>query len=595
MSAVVEEAPGAPEEIEDPREVLADLRRARRRQRTRDFDVFEALYRAYITVILAGIAVWLLSGVTGDSRVSATTASHVASNDAPIVGLLVAGCWAAGLRSGGRGGPLVIEAADVRHILLSPVERRFTVRPVAFRQLRFGAFVGTVVGAIAGLLAFRRLPGGFIPWVVVGAVVGILLALSSLSFAMAVAGRRLGRYAGGALAAAVLAWSVVDVVLGVETSPATFLGQVALWPLRFRLTGLIGPAVCVAALAAGWRWVSASSLEAAERRATLVSQIQFAATMRDLRTVVVLRRQLAQELPRQRPWIRLPRSVPPIWLAPAGAAGAGPDGADGVGAGSAKADGARLPKSRPARWPYWRRGWHGILRFPAFRLIRLAAFGAAAGAAAVGMWRGTTPLIVVAALCMYAAGLDAIEPLAQEIDHPDRRECLDIVNGKFQLRQLPASVVVMVVVAAFGVLTAYLVSGLNVLAAELGAVSLIPCALGGVAGASISTVQGAPATFSSTAAFMPPEAAGVRTVFRVLWPPVVAGVPFLPLLIGRHQVGRPSHTGTPLQAVGSGEPLVLILMIGVGIWIRYRDDIHAAIRRTMEEAKQAQRPAQPQS
>ena len=30
-------------------------------------------------------------------------------------------------------------------------------------------------------------------------------------------------------------------------------------------------------------------------------------TLRDLRTVVILRRQLSQELPRQRPWLRLPR------------------------------------------------------------------------------------------------------------------------------------------------------------------------------------------------------------------------------------------------------------------------------------------------
>lgn len=585
MTATVSEAPEAPEEIEDPREVLSDLRRARRRQRTRDFDVFEALYRAYITVILAGIAVWLLSGVTGDTRVSAATAAHVANHDAPVVGLVVAACWAAGLRSGGRGGPLVIEAADVRHVLLSPVDRVVSIRPVAFRQLRFGAFVGTVVGAIAGLLAFRRLPGGFPAWVVVGAVTGILLATSSLGLAMLVAGRRLGRYAGSGLAALVLAWSVVDLVTGVTTSPATFFGQLALWPLRFRPAGLIGPVVAVAALVAGWETVAGSSLEAAERRATLVGQIQFAATMRDLRTVVVLRRQLAQEVPRQRPWLRLPRSVPPTWLAGAGAGvGSAAGAASGGAAAGPATDGAgRRPVSHPARLPCWRRGWHGILRFPAFRLLRLAALGAAAGAAAVGMWRGTTPLLIVAGLCMYAAGLDAIEPLAQEIDHPDRRDGYDIKNGELQVRLLAPSVVVMLVVGAFGVLAAYLVSGLSPLGAQLGAVSLIPCALGGVAGASISTIQGAPPTVSSTAPFMPPEAAGIRTVYRALWPPVVATVGFLPLLAGRH-----AHVESPLRTVLSAEPLVLILMILIGIWVRYRDDIHYQIRTAMAEAKRTQ-------
>ncbi|MBO0747586.1 MAG: hypothetical protein J2O47_04515, partial [Acidimicrobiaceae bacterium] len=62
-----------PDEVEDPRAVLSDLRRARRRQRTRDFDPFEALYRVYITAIISGIVVWLASGITGDTRVSAAT------------------------------------------------------------------------------------------------------------------------------------------------------------------------------------------------------------------------------------------------------------------------------------------------------------------------------------------------------------------------------------------------------------------------------------------------------------------------------------------------------------------------------------------
>ena len=38
------------------------------------------------------------------------------------------------------------------------------------------------------------------------------------------------------------------------------------------------------------------------------------------------------------------------------------------------------------------------------------------------MWAGTTPLVVLAGLALFVAGLDTVEPLAQEVDHPSRRD-----------------------------------------------------------------------------------------------------------------------------------------------------------------------------
>ncbi|MBO0693186.1 MAG: hypothetical protein J2P58_09845, partial [Acidimicrobiaceae bacterium] len=383
-----------------------------------------------------------------------------------------------------------------------------------------------------------------------GGAVGLLVMPSSLGLAMLIAGRRLGRYVGSGLALLVLAWSVVDLVAHVTTSPATFVGQLALWPLNVRITALIGVAACLAATAAGFALVPGSSLEAAERRATLVGQIRFAATLRDLRTVMVLRRQLSQELPRQRPWLHL---------------------------------------RRRARWAAWRRGWHGILRFPVLRLARLAVLGAGAGAACVGVWRGTAPLVIIAGLCMYVAGLDADEPLAQEIDHPDRRETYDVANGELEVRLLGPSVGVMAAVAVVGVLAAYLVSGATPLAAELGAVMFISCALTGLAGATISVVQGAPANFSSaTSALLPPEANGFRAIFRMVWPPLVAIIGFLPLLAARHV--NPAH-GSRLGVAGGLEIPIVLLAFLVAVWVRYRDDLHAWFAKAMEEAKAAQRPA----
>ena len=53
---------------------------------------------------------------------------------------------ALGLRSGSRGGPLALERAEVRHVLLAPVDRTTALRAPAIRQLRFLAFVGMVAG-----------------------------------------------------------------------------------------------------------------------------------------------------------------------------------------------------------------------------------------------------------------------------------------------------------------------------------------------------------------------------------------------------------------------------------------------------------------
>ncbi|MDQ6782904.1 MAG: hypothetical protein M3063_05565 [Actinomycetota bacterium] len=530
--------------------VLQDLRRARRRRRTEDFDPFDALYKVYITAVLLGVAVWLLSGVTGDTRVDAATVHRVVEHGPQIVGAVIGVSLGIGLRSGGRGGPLVIEAADVRHVLLSPLDRTVALRPVAVRQMRFGLVVGAGAGGLAGLLAYRRLPGGFVGWVASGAAVGLLTATAALGLAMVVAGRRYGRWVGSGLALAVAAWSAADLAEKTTTSPATLLGDVALWPLEFRLIGVIGIAATLACVSVGLGTVAGSSIEAAESRSTLVGQIRFAATLRDLRTVVVLRRQLSQELPRQRPWFRMPRSV-----APGG-------------------------RSRRRALPVWRRGWHGILRFPALRFARLAVLGAIAGAATVGVWRGTTPLVLVAGAALYVAGLDAVEPLAQEIDHPDRRDEYSVAAGVLALRQLGPSVVLMILVSLIGYVVAVAATGGDANAVQLGAVLVLPAALAATAAATISVVQGAPSTFSSTDVMLPPEAAGARAIGRIIIPPVVATAGIAPILSGR----SPAAHVSPLQSVIGLEPPLLILVVLVGVWLRYRDNIRATFASALQEA-----------
>jgi hypothetical protein len=549
----------------DARQVLKELRAARRRQRIADFDPFEALYQAYLTGIVLIVVVLVLSAVTGDGKVAADQVARIRQHGAAYVGAAAALAFAIGLRSGGRGGPLVVEAADVRHVLMAPVDRRTALWGTAIRQFRFMLLIGGGAGAVAGLLAFRRLPGAPFAWVVCGVVVGVAAVVGGFGMAMLVSGLRLGRWIGGSLSLLVLAWSALDIVQQSVTSPASLLGQLALWPLKVHVVDVLGVVVALAFVPVGFSLIGGTSLEASERRAGLVGQIRFAATLQDLRTVIVLRRQLAQELPRQRPWIRLPRPVGRDLL---------------LAAGGSRANGtARRIKTR--HLPVWRRGWHGILRWPALRFARMAVLGAGAGLALVGVWRGTTPLVVVAGLALYIAGLDAAEPIAQEVDHPDRRDEYPLDAGSLHLRQLGPPIVLMLLVGAIGLGAAAVATGGATLTWEVGGLIAAPAVLAALGGAIISVIKGPPPPLSPQVSLMP-EAAGARAMGRLLWPPVMAIVGVLPLL------GARSAFDHHHQAVAGAAPLVqlvIVLVMGWIAWVRWQEPAHVWMAKQMEMTK----------
>jgi hypothetical protein len=555
----------------EPATVLKDLRATRRRRRIADFDPFEALYRAYLTGITLSIGVLLLSGATGDTKVTGADLAAIKADGGAWVGLAIALAFAIGLRSGGRGGPLVVEAADVRHVLLAPVDRSVALRGPAIRQLRFLLLAGATTGGIAGLLALRRLPGPPAGWVASGAAAALLAVAGGFGLALIMSGRRLGRWVGGALAILVLAWSGADVAGHRVTSPATLLGRLALWPLSVHPVDLVAAGAALAALVGGLLLVGGTSLEASERRAGLVGQIRFAATLQDLRTVIVLRRQLAQELPRQQPWLRLPRAIPKSWLIASG-----------------RTHGHAVPATASPRGrlhtrhlPVWRRGWHGILRWPALRLGRVAVLGAVAGLCLVGVWNGTTPLIVVAGLALYLAALDATEPVAQEVDHPDRAASYDTPAGELHLRQLGPPAALMVLVGVVGVVAAAAVTGGSATTWQLGAIVVLPAAMCALGAGAMSVIKGPPPALSSQAVIIP-EAAGARAVGRLLWPPIMSVLGVIPVVAARNaaQHGQPIVT-----AAASVDQLVAVVALFGVAWVRYQEDGHRWWDSQVAEAK----------
>lgn len=522
---------------------LVDWRQFRRRKRTAEVHWIDAFYQAYLTGILGLIAVAVASSAVGDDVATAAQVRHVLADGPGWLGGVAAFALALGLRSGSRGGPLALERAEVRHVLLAPVDRTSALRAPALRQLRFLAFVSLLVGGIAGDLASKRLPGAAVGWIATGALAGITSVGLMAGAALVAGGIRLPRWVASLSGFALLALAVADGTDVLAGSPTSVFGDLVLWPLRFRIIGLIPVAVAVALVAAGLALLGRASLEAAERRSTLVGQLRFAATLQDLRTVIVLRRQLAMELPRVRPWVRIR--------------------VRGTG-----------------RWPVFVRGLRGMLRWPAARMARHVLLGVVAGLALRGAWTGTTPLVLLAGVAMFIAGLDAVEPLAQEVDHPSRRDASPLPAAAIHLLHVPMGLLSMLVTAAVAGVAAG-VPGPGRLPGALAAFLVVPLAMGGLGGALVSVLAG-PVSMSEGWSLAPPEAQGMRLAVRTAWPPAVAVIGAAPVLLARSAVadGR--------AAVAGAQPLVVASALLFGVicgWVRVRDDIAAWWKAQMELAQ----------
>jgi hypothetical protein len=528
----------------DPTVALRELHRARRKARFAHLDWFEAVYRVYLAAAVGVVVTLFVSSWLGDAPLTAAQLDEVQAHGPAVVGLVTAAVAALGLRSGSRGGPLAMEPAEVRYVLLAPVDRRRALLGHALRQLRFGVFVGAVTGAVAGQLAHQRLPGPALQWLVAGAALGVVLSLGLLGAALLASGLRLRRWIATLAALAIVAWAAAD-LLGSLPAPTTTVGSLALWPLEVVWLDLVAPVAVVAATLAGLALLGRVSLELLEVRTALVGQLRFAVTVQDLRTVIVLRRQLALDTPRLRPWVTLgPRS----------------------------------------RHTAWRRGWHGLLRFPAVRLGRMLTLGALAGLAMAAAFRGSSALVAPAAAALFLAGLDAIEPLSQELDHPDRHETLPVERGLLLTRLVAAPAVALVPVAAA------VVGGWAVLdrtALGLAALAALPAVWCGAGGAAVSVGMGAPKA-GGTQQLLPPEAAGFTIAIRTAWPLVVALLGTLPAVVARHGAAD----GDP--ALVAGAPAVsfaLLVCLAVVAWLRFRDAASAWWRQAIEETQQTRRPA----
>lgn len=558
---------------------LGELRKTRQRRRLGDTDWYDIAYRVYLFGLVGlTLVVWLsdaVDGVIGDGIDTA----HLLTRGPAIIGLLVAAAFALGVRSGADGGPVAIEVADIRHVLLAPISRRSVMlRPVA-QRLRAAAFALGVGGAVLGQLIATEVEGSRAAWAAACGAFGAIVGVTFVATAVVAHTLRVPRWLATLLAAIALAWqgAVAWGIWNDETSgiarvaPGNLAGRLALWGVSQRPIDVIAIVIALAMAAAALLLGGRLRVEALARRGELVSQLRFAATVQDLRTVVQLRRQLRSEMLRTRPWgqRRSPTRPTPAALA-RGRAGS-----------TTTVDGWS-----PSPVTVWRRDSRSLRRLPIARLFRIALLAAIGGVGAA-LTISASPLFGLLLLgALFFVGLESLEPLSQEIDRPDLTDGIPIERGWIYAHHLVASSVLLVFVGLIGAASALIVD------ADISPIAFavaIPMVWAGAMGPVVVTMLDAPSTPSPTTllgtprdsetSMVPPEFAGFSTAFRTFLPVIISAVGTIPVFVSRFADDAAS-VGRSLVALA----LFTAVMV---LWVRRRDHWGLKVRAFMEEGRAA--------
>ena len=581
LSAMSSDAFAEPVVVPDQRTskaTLAELRTTRQRRRLGDTDWYDIAYRVYLFALVGlALVVWVseaIDGVIGDGIDTA----QLLERGPAIIGLLVVAAFALGLRSGADGGPIAIEVADIRHVLLAPISRRSVMlRPIG-QRLRAAAFAIGLGGAVLGQLIATEVEGSRTAWAAACGAYGAIVGATFVATAVIAHSLRIPRWLATVLATTALVWQSAvawgiwnDETTGLaRVAPGNLAGRLTLWGIDQRPVDVIAIVVALAMAGAALVLGGRLRVEALARRGELVSQLRFAATVQDLRTVVQLRRQLRSETLRTRPWGQRHRPVRPM---PEGSAG-------GRTPSAGRLDG------HPSPLVLWRRDSRSLRRLPAARFARialLAALGGVGGALTVS----ESPLFGLVLLgSLFLAGLESLEPLSQEIDRPDITDSIPIERGWIYAHHLAAPAVLLLAVGFIGAGTAVIVDP------DLGAMAFavaVPMVWAGALGPVVVTVLDAPSAPSPTTllgtprdaetSFVPPEFAGFSTALKTLLPVVISAVGTAPVFVARF-ADDASSVGRSLVALG--------LFIGlVVVWVRRRDPWSAKVRTFMEEGQAA--------
>jgi hypothetical protein len=199
------------------------------------------------------------------------------------------------------------------------------------------------------------------------------------------------------------------------------------------------------------------------------------------------------------------------------------------------------------------------------RVARAIACAVVVALAGVGLWHGVDAFVLLAGGALFLLGVDAVEGLAQETDHPERPEQYPLFWGDLVLAHLLAPATVLF---GFATATALAVGGVtgSADALALATITIVPATLAGVAGAALSVVMGAPPpTLYLDIGF--PELTTLWLVLRQVLGPLLVVAAFVPLAVGDNAWadGRPA-AGTTLAFAF----IPLVLAVAASLWMRSR-------------------------
>jgi hypothetical protein len=557
------------------RATLHDLRHARQARRLGDIEWFDVLYRVYLFALVGLTAVVIASDAV-DGLIDDTVRTAVLLERGPsIAGIAIALALAVGLRNGADGGPVSVESADVRHLLLSPIDRRLALARPIVQRMRSVVFLPALVLAIIGQLVAREVEGSRAAWAASAALFGTLAGLTYVSAAVLAHAASVPRWLASAIGTVVVASQTVAAVTtwrrdvgDADSAVAGLLdttGGILFWGIRQRAVEII-PIVVVAVIAAlAILAAGRLRLEPLERRGQLVSQLRFAATVQDLRTVVLLRRQLRAESVRAKPWVAIGRAPhapdPHADFAPSRPRRA-------LRGDHATAVGSR----RVSATLVWRRGVMSLARLPISRLLRIGALSVAAGASAslllTSSWLFAVPLVGTT----FLVGLESLEPLAQEVDRPDLTESLPVDRGVLFAHHLVAPAGLL---AIAGVISAVSMTVIEPRHAPAAWALAVPTMWAGAMGPIVTTVRDAPEPTRVAATtitgldrhaespFALPEFAGASNIIRTLLPFLISAVALAPVAAMRVE---PSAGNAARSVIG------VALCVTVMVWWILRRD-----------------------
>ncbi|MDA8270137.1 MAG: hypothetical protein M0Z39_01840 [Actinomycetota bacterium] len=509
---------------------LRDLSKARRHHFVEKVDLINAIYKAYLVGAALLVGSSLLVGLVQAAPLGSAAQRELVRYGPSYAGLALGLVIFAGLRSGSRGGPLAIQGADVRMILLSGVPRSHFLRSKAISQVRSTVAPALLVGGIVGGIAHRALGAGTFRLVVEGALVGLVGILAFFGSGYIASGLRVKKWLALAVGAIVVIWAAVDVFHQSSFFPGTWLGQLFFSQehLPYAMATL---GIGLAMLAVGISVISGLSLEMLEYRARLVGTLRFAATMRDIRTVILLRRQLSGEK------ARAGRS----WLS-----------------------GMSLGRGETA--VVSKRSLESLYRWPLARVGRFVVLAVAAGLAARLMWSGSLFPLAVAIIALYVGATDLLEPLSQLADHPDAVSGIGVPMAGVESRLLLVPLVGMVIFVLIGTLATSIFSGFGV-ALHVGLISAIPLAASATTGAAVSILR---RQKSSNMPALMPEVVAITSVIVEILPFIIVASGFV-AMVNAYNLHVLNTSLIDTTAVSAGS-FSLVFPLAAWTWIRRRNE-----------------------